>query len=106
MTVRRFAVVLAALLLAGCAGGANRLHSGTVVDKHYDDPDTFTIWQCAGFDSKGQCTVRYPQTITEPAHWSIRVKGTDAEGKARTEWHTVDEATYERLHVGDTWEES
>lgn len=103
--------------VASC-GEPNHLKSGTVVDKHYDDEDTYYVpgsnspgyESCSGgygsvprscYYVPGHHTPGYYQT--DPPHWSIQISG-EYDGKTITEWHTVSQSEYERLKLNSFWE--
>jgi hypothetical protein len=96
--------LVAALVLAGAlttCGEDNVLTSGTIIEKEYDDPDTWWSTQCVVYKN-GLCQVSVPVQNTDPPRWSIRIKG-NHNGDIVTEWHSVDPTEYNSLSVGDTW---
>lgn len=90
-------------VLAGCGEG-NVLEEGEVIDRRYDDPDTWTTHgsTCMVRSKDGWCTVSIPTSTThhDDAHWELRVVGFDDEGKERREWHGVTETLYDLAQVG------
>ena len=98
-------LLLAAVLVlaAACGGQGNKLTHGKVIEKSYDDPDSWTTLVCAAYGQNGICTVYVTQTHHDPAHWELRIRGYDTDEKVRKEWHEVSEATYLSLEVGDQW---
>lgn len=104
MTRRLIAgVVLALAVLAACGEG-NVLEQGQVVDREYDDPDTWTTYgsTCVARNRDGWCTFSIPTSSThhDDAHWKLRVIGVDDEGKERREWHEVTETLYDIGQMG------
>lgn len=100
-----FISLLAVLSLLGCVEG-NELTQGEVLEKSYDDPDTWT-------ETSSYCMVRSKNGICmaygyssyerhDGPHWSVRVVGFDDEGEERTEWHEITETLFELADVGQT----
>lgn len=99
-------LLVLAILLGGCGEG-NVLEQGEVVERRYDDPDTWTTYGsiCIARDAQtGVCTFSMPTSNThhDGPHWELRVVGFDSEGKERREWHEVTETLYELGQVGVT----
>ena len=61
----------------GCA----RMVEGVVVGKRYDDPDTWTSFTCAAYNSKGFCTMQVPVQNYDGPHWYFELDGTNSDGK-------------------------
>lgn len=92
------------LTLASCGGTENKLTHGKVIDKSYDDPDTDTYLYCAAYDLKtGGCIIYAQGEDYDPAHWKLRIRGTD--GDNTEEWHEVSETTYTQTRLGEYWSE-
>lgn len=96
-------LVLAVILLALLAcGEGNQLDQGEVIEKNYDDPDTWTSLYCASYGQNGGCILWLPMTHQDGPHWSLRVVGVDDEGEQRKEWHEVTQTLYETANIGMT----
>ena len=87
MTRRPAALMLATLLLAGCAG----IDSGTVTDKRHIPAHCYTILM-----PNGKTTT--PLQTCLPEKWQLDV--TDG---ARSQWVDVTRAVYDATSIGDHW---
>jgi hypothetical protein len=77
------------LFAAGCGSG---IQAGTVVDKDYDDPDTYFISTYCG---KG-CFTMIP--AYDGPHYKLKLQAGEETGKVE-----VDPATFERVQIGDEY---
>lgn len=98
--MKRLLVGLAAALLA-CAP-ENVLEQGEVVERSYDDPDTWWSSICISYNSNGACAMSMPVQEHDDAHWELKVIGYDKDGKQRSEWHEVTETLFNLGEVGVT----
>jgi len=96
-------LLLAALLALAACGEPNQLDRGTVVGRDYDDPDQVADQYCVSYDPNGWCRQWFTSYHTEPANWTLQIRGYGDDGKERTEWHDVTEADYDRHPVGSRW---
>ena len=80
------------LLIAACTG----ISTGYVTGKTHTEQYSYVQMICAGFNSKGVCTVWVPHTVVVPEKWRLELKNGDDAG-----WVYVSEATYEAIEVGD-----
>jgi hypothetical protein len=92
--MRLRAAALSLVLLAAC-GPENVLEEGEVIDRDYDDPDTWWGSQCYAYGQNGMCTASMPVQHHDDAHWFLRIAGYDDEGKLRREWHEVTQTLYD-----------
>lgn len=113
----RVATLFVVLLTLVACGAPNKLTSGTVVDKRFDDQD---IIYHPGYYQSGTetCTGGYgsiPRSCTrtpgyyvpgynevQPPKWTIQVKGQHGEDQL-TEWHSVSEHDYNCIRIGKWW---
>lgn len=58
----KFAILLIALLLVGC-GETRNVPKKSCSSVYTGKTDTYVQMICAGYDSKGTCTVQVPQII-------------------------------------------
>lgn len=92
--------LIALIALFGC-GDQNVLKQGTVVERKYDDPDSWWSTMCVAHDPKTYaCTFSMPVEEHDGPHWSVKVVGYDEDGKKREEWHGVTETLYDLAQVG------
>lgn len=104
--MKRLLLTLLPLLFLPYCGKDNVLTSGTVVDKSYDDPDTFITYQCYSYRQDGGCSFSMPVEHTDAPHWRIKVEGPDPDdGDTIQEWHAVTESVYDSVNVGEEWTE-
>lgn len=86
------------LLLAGCGG----ITSGVVVAKQYTAPYSYTYYemQCFAYDTTGGCTVNMPMPMTEdePECYELDLRNQDKTGSV-----CVDQATYNKINIGDRY---
>lgn len=93
------ALLAAALLtLTGCG---YRLKQGTVVDKSYTPPQTYTSH---GFMHVGLTLIPTTRKVHRPAQYQLKVMGTDADDTMVCEWWDVSREQYEKTEIGD-WTE-
>lgn len=110
------ALFAAFLLLTGCGDPAPKLTSGTVVEKHYDDDDSYYqpgvfipgTTSCSGnppicSTSPGVNVPGY--WVSHPARWVLTIEG-EADGKTIREEHAVPRDQYDRKGVGEPWSAS
>jgi hypothetical protein len=64
-------LTLVIMLLLASAGCSKPPNAGVVLNKDYSAPYSWVSFICAGYDSRGMCTVHVPLTITEPAHYRL-----------------------------------
>lgn len=94
--------IAALALLAGlmaCGGEEDKLTEGEVVEKSYDDPDTWTTTICVAYGKYG-CSVWVPQQQSDGPHWFLTVVGEDAEGEQREEDHEVTQTLFDMVSEG------
>lgn len=94
------AVVLAVVAFAGCGEG-NKLEQGRILQKEYDDPDSWWTTQCVSYGKYG-CSLSIPVEEHDGPHWSVRVVGYDKDSKQYKEWHEVTETLFDEVVIGDT----
>lgn len=96
-------ILAAVAFLIGCAE-PNRLEEGRVLERSYDDPDTWTETDsyCMARSSNGWCTMTGYSSYErhDGPHWHLKVVGFDKDGKERTETHEVTETLYQLGQVG------
>lgn len=98
------AMALAMATVFTACGDDNVLTSGKVIDKRYDDPDTWTELMCVSRDTKTYaCTFWMPVDHSDGPHWFLQIQGYDTKEHRHVEWHEVSEAAYSNLHIGDPW---
>lgn len=114
--MKRILSVFALVLLVACSGG-NKLDAGTVIDKSYDDPDTWFVPGVYIPGSPGSCTGGKTPVCTpgrpgiyvpghqahDGPHWKLRIQQAECGDDCRREWHEVDETTYHAHDIGDWW---
>lgn len=88
----------ATLLLTACS--ASTMTSGTVTETEYHEAYTSTSLMCIS----GKVTSCHPTIMHHPEKWTIKVQGTNAEGKIETRTLEVKEPVFEETHVGDQYE--
>ncbi len=86
---------LVALVLVAACGEQNKLKEGEVVERRYDDPDSWLQPIPCG---QSMCLI----PMEDGPHWEVRVIGVDDEGKQRKEWHEVTESLFEIADIGVT----
>lgn len=91
-------LVIALLMLTGCG---YRLNQGTVVDKSYTPPQTYTRH---GLMHVGQTLIPTTRKVHRPAQYQLKVMGTDAKDTMVCEWWDVSQEKYETTEIGD-WTE-
>jgi hypothetical protein len=102
---RLAAAALTLLFLTSCAPSVT---SGTVVGREYDDPDTWASMEPMRvlICQKGICTwyVTGYNTVThhDGPHWRLHLR----DDQHREGWVDIDEATYNRLTVGQNFHPS
>jgi hypothetical protein len=102
--MRRAVVLAAGALLAACGPG-NVLSKGEIIEKRYDNPDTWTSFYCGSMNYQtGACLIWLPQTIHDSAHYWLDIRGQDDKGKWHRELHETDRATYQEAEVGLFWD--
>lgn len=106
----RAAATLIALALCTAVAGCSSVKAGVVIEKAYDDPDTWTSsepvyrQQCRSVPRRttyvNDCTqvVSYYETVDhyDPPHWRLRLRN----AKGDTGWLDVDQITYHRTRIG------
>jgi hypothetical protein len=73
-----------------------------VIEKEYDDADTWTHMQCIS-NGKGGCNGYMPIQQTDPERWRLKLEyceDTDCEDG----WVSVSEATYNEVAIGDWYD--
>lgn len=109
MSNRTFALSLATSLLV-VAAACNGVSAGVVIEKDYDDPDSWVSsrpvyrQQCRSVLRRttyvNDCTQVFSHNETEQhydgPHWSLRLRATDG----KTGWVEVDETTYHDTRIG------
>ncbi len=103
VTTLRDCVIAGLLLLAAC-GEPNKLTHGKVIDKDYDDADTWSSYDCISHDSEGFCIAYMWNDHYEPEHYRMRIQGVDGQEDLR-EWHDVPEDIYVQTRLGENWSE-
>lgn len=95
---------LALLMVLAACGSHNVLQTGQIVEKLYDDPDTWYSDECISHDPKTYaCVIWMPVRQTDAAHYWLRIEG-EHEGRQVRELHETDRATYLASEVGERWE--
>ena len=94
--------IAAAALLAALAACGNPPTHGTVTHKQHSDAYTYITTTCAGYDSRGLCTIYTTNIWTMPARWELCLENRedtshDAEGcreVGEDAWHRYQEGDY------------
>lgn len=109
--MKRWIIAVAAgLLLAGCSS----IESGYVMEREYDDPDTWSSMEpvyttecrsTGGATPSTQCSQRllYYRDVEhyDGPHWRLRLRNNEDEG-----WRTVTEREYYEYKIGDHYPRS
>lgn len=80
------------LLLTACSG----ISSGTVIEKHYEGPYTYSTQQCAGYNANGGCTVWIPIFHHVDEQWVVTLENKEGD-KGTVE---VEKKDYDSIEIG------
>lgn len=96
--MRRLLAAPLVLLLAALAA-CSPIHRGTIISKVIEPASTMIIQQCAGYNSKGICTVWVPQVIHDDEDYRFNLRLEREEG-----YVYVDRATFDSYDEGDFYD--
>lgn len=101
--MRRIILAFAvAIGLASCADPAPPITQGTVLDKHYDDPDDWITRNCSTVNKQTVCNNVHHH---DGPHWTIELtpcrRLIELKDGCRTGWVEVDLTSYNRASIGE-----
>jgi len=71
---------------------------GTVYDKRYSPPYSYTSYDCASYGRNGGCTLRLPSQHYWPASWQLCLREGD-----KTGCRDVDERSWHDYQIGQRY---
>ena len=93
--MKRLALLLPILLLAGCAP----LDDGYIRDKRFEPENWYPVLYCAMYNNKGMCTLWLNRMEYDDPDWLIQL-----ELKERTGWRKVTQEEYDSVTVGEWYQ--